>query len=570
MNIKEVRWKNVLSYGKNWNTYKFKNGIDIISAENGLGKSVLLDVLNFAFFGKPYRKIKLNNLINFRNEKELVVEVIFKTDEEYKVVRGIKPNIFEIYKKQNKEWKLIPQDASVKDYQSKLEDIIGFNELLFRQIIVLGAGLNKNFTQLSSKEKEEFFENITNTYIINLLLKLAKEKMKIQETHLKDLEYKKQLLEQTITSLKSEYQKIEEANKKAQEDTEKQKAEIREQIAKLEKASETLVSEYNSKLQALAKERDELYNIVADMQIKKEDLEDKLKKVNTHLKILQSEKKVKCPYCQNEFIPELETKEKMELAKQKLEKALNEFLNEYNDAYQNFIKKDNEYNALEAEKSTKLNKIQQSLVALRTKLHTLDQKVEVTEIDYSLLEEKEKELEEVKQEHEKVFKETEKLKRLVKLFSDGKIKEQVLMTILPLLNKYINEYLLRFNAGFQFFIESNLKERVIKQGTELEFNNLSNGQKQRVILALLFAFLKLMEHNGYKINILVLDEFLDTALDEEGLEIVLDILNEFKSKKDVIIITHNISLSSKIEFNRKFTIEQTLGFSNLKELEKSS
>jgi len=565
MQIKSIKWKNLLIYGKNWNKFTFKNGIDILYSQNGQGKSCILDALNYAFFGKPYRKIKLSNLINFRNEKELVVEVEFKVNNnDYKIIRGMKPNIFEIYQKVNKKWKLIPQDANTKDYQNKLEDIFGFNEYIFRQVIVLGAGINKNFIEMSSKEKEEFFETLTSTYIINLLTKLAKDKYKVKLTELKNIEYKMNLLKETIQSLENQKQKVEEQKKQNKEQIEKRKNELQEQLQKLEQAKDKLQNELqnidNSDMLKLEQE-------LIQLQEQQKKLNEAKTKIEVHINAFNN-KEVQCPKCGERFVPESENLEDLKKKHLVVLDKIDEILLQYKEKYDSYLELKNEYDNQVNEINNKIFKIQSKIIAIRSELNSFDYHNTEIEFDYKLLKEKQKELKEIEIEYQNIYNETEKLERLVKIFSSGKIKEQILMTILPVLNKYINMYLEKFNAGFQFFIENNLKEKVIKQGTELEFNNLSNGQKQRVLISLLFGFLKLMEDNGYKVNILVLDEFLDNALDEEGLEIVLNILNEYKSKKDVIIISHNIALSSKIEFDRKFTIEQKLGFSNLIEVEK--
>jgi len=564
MIVKKIRFKNFLSYGNNFTEITFENGLDIVVAKNGRGKSsAFLDTLMFAFFGKPFRKVKLGSLVNDKNKKELLVEVEFKIDKLYKIRRGLKPSIFEIYYKEKDEWKLIPQDGHSKNYQEKLEEILGFNEILFKQIVVLGANISnvKNFMDLSPKEKEEVFQNLTNTYIFNIIIQLAKEKRNLLQTEITNLTYKINSLNESIENLKKEYEKIERQNEEIVKNKNQKLKEINEEI-------KTLLEKKNkieSKKDLIIELKDKMNEIL----IKKNNLQEKLNKIMNAKAILQTKidlyeksEEITCPKCNYKFKSEFIDLEDINSKLSLLDKKYQEYFKKYEEIL--------EEEKVILEKQEKINKLMNTLSNIEITINQLEHKkkiyeeTQLTEIDYNYLKEKEKELERLKEELKNKEKEKENYEKIISLIVDGKLKEQILSQQLPILNKYINEYLEKFNVEYNFIIESNLKEKIIKRNEEQEFNALSNGQKQRIVLSLLFAFLKIMEYNGYKINILVLDEFLDSSIDEDGIEIIIDILStEFANKKDIIIITHNPNIINKINPNRVFKIEQEFGFSKL-------
>jgi DNA repair exonuclease SbcCD ATPase subunit len=507
--------------------------------------STFLDSITFALFGKPYRKIKLSNLVNNKNNKELLVELYFQIkNDNYKIIRGIKPNIFEIYKND----KLIHQDGNVRDYQLKLEDILGFNELLFRQVIVLGAGINKNISEMSSKEKEEFFQNITNTYLINIVTEIAKQKYKELITKQQEFDYKRTLLIQTIASLESEYEKIERQNKELEKLNKENKDKLKQDLEKLNKAIEIINTKIN-----------ELQNQIKNINHNEiNDLYKKQSKIEYELQQFNKGEKVTCPFCNKEFIPGQKPKE----YKVKMENAL-KLINEKINTLEQDIKFNEDINNKINELKNKKYTIELKISSINNELNKIEN-YKYQQIDYSTLNNKKQELENTEKELKNLELTITKYKKLLNILTSGKIKEQLLeQQVLPILNQKIQKYLEKFEVEFSFAIQSNLKEKIIYKGDELEFNNLSNGQKQRVILSILFAFIEVMQENGFYFNVLILDEFLDNSLDVTGIDIVISILEELKQNRDIIIITHNKDILSLIEPNRYFEAVKEIGFSKL-------
>ena len=214
--LQEIKFKNFLSYGDEYTNINFENGLDLLIGLNGKGKSVLADSLFYALFGKPFRKIKLGKLINRITKKKLEVQLLLKIDnKQYKIIRGMSPNKFEIYVKKDDEFILIRQLASAKEYQKYFEEeIIQINETVFRQLIVLGANIpsSKPFMELSAQEKETLFQILTDTKIFNDLKDIIKEKIKIYRIESKELNYRRDILENSINSEESMIAKAEEQN----------------------------------------------------------------------------------------------------------------------------------------------------------------------------------------------------------------------------------------------------------------------------------------------------------------------------------------------------------------------
>lgn len=224
INFEKLKWKNFLSYGSEFSEVVFSEGIDLVMGTNGQGKSTFNDALFYSLFGKAFRKVKSGSLINRTHKKKLVVELTFKIDaQRYKIIRGMKPNKFEIYLEENDdeggigEYILIEQRASTKDYQKFLEEeVLCINETIFRQLIVLGANLpsSKPFMELSQQEKESLFQVLTDTSIFGHLKTNLKLRMADRKHELKDYEYKRDILK---SSLDSEKLMVEQAEKQNQD-----------------------------------------------------------------------------------------------------------------------------------------------------------------------------------------------------------------------------------------------------------------------------------------------------------------------------------------------------------------
>lgn len=324
--FEKVTWKNLLSYGDEIQTYEFKNGIDLISAKNGAGKSTIIESVFYALFGNPFRKIKKGSLINDINKKKLLIELYFFIDDtRYKIKRGQKPNIFVIYEEietedGKKEFSEIPEKATIKEYQDNFEsDILKIDETVFRQLISISSNMasSKPFMELTQKEKEKLFQVVTDTSIFNHLSDKIKIKIQDAKTNQKEAEYKRDIIDNAI---QSEQVMIDQA-KKQNDDF---KNHHKDNISKTEesiKVSNDNIQKYKDGIEKLKELKNSFDSLQIDLTSEKQELlsiememrtfnEDKLDEIEEkYKKLLQEEddKYFNADYTNNEnYIEELQ------------------------------------------------------------------------------------------------------------------------------------------------------------------------------------------------------------------------------------------------------------------------
>jgi DNA repair exonuclease SbcCD ATPase subunit len=559
-----------MSYGNSFTIYTFQNGIDLITGANGLGKSAIVDALMFVLYGKSYRKTKLGTLVNDINQKELLVETEFSIDKnKYKIIRGIKPNIFEIYINDI----LLPQEASVKDYQLYLEDnILRINEQTFRQLIVLGANISstKPFLELPQSEKEEVFHSVINTSIFNQMLEVIKTRIQNKKTIRTESEYKIDILQTSYTSELENIKKLkannDEFNSKHKTRRINLELEITEAKQELQKI-DTVISKTKKVKDLLIRKQEQLDTIQTDYKETIKLLEHLKHEKNSITRIKNTH--AVCIGCENLIKIsniDINTEDQIDF---KLELA----------------QKDKEFQEEDITKlDTDIKELQQKILKIKSFLtnkknleHRIQQiEEEFKEIDsYVLhtiqednLNKLKKDITETKEILDKVTNELNNLDKIKKVLLDKELRGAIIQKQLPVLNKLINEYLEKFSSSeFNMIIDSDFKEKILtSRNIQKEFNQLSNGQKFRLTFSLIFAFLKFIEtKNAVQTNILVADEVLDTSLDAEGRDDLLHILyNEF-SDRNIVIISHNKDIVQKEElFNRTINIYKDQQFSKIK------
>ena len=574
MNIEfmKIDFKNVLSYGNSITTYEFKDGIDLINAKNGAGKSSFIDALTYALYGKAFRKIKNNSLINHHNNKELLTKVTLKIDNNgyYQIVRGMKPNIFEIYHNKDKDEftdkNLVPQSATVKEYQDLLEnDILKMNENVYRQLIVLGANIStsKNFMDLSSKEKEEVFQIITDTSIFNDLRVLLKKKIQITQTYITEREYKVTILNNTLETEKKNISSLESQNTTIINDKNRiidgLSEELQSRLNKIpeyEKAVDTL--------KILKQEYDNEKIELNSLKIKKDELHKQERVLSDSLHHISRAKDgiIICDKCDNNInLTGIDISDDNE---KKIKLDYDIILSSIKDAEDSFKLVESSSNK-KYEKLLNSKRIIENQQDNLKKIQILKDDIESKrnwkeyDIDYSSITRLEADLSSERNEILKLKSSVNNYNILNTVISDDELKGYTLAQQIPLLNRYINQFIERFNAfDYNFVIDTNFKERIISRNEEKEFNAMSNGQKQRFTFSILFAFLKLVEEkNGITTNLLILDEVLDSSSDTEGkLELIKILTDDFSKNKNVIIISHNPDIVENVEdFNRVIRVE---------------
>jgi DNA repair exonuclease SbcCD ATPase subunit len=195
--FKSIKWKNFLSTGNQFTEVNFQDAnTNLIVGSNGSGKSTILDALTFSLYNKPFRKINKPQLINSANEKDCVVEIEFDiSNKEYKVVRGIKPNIFEIWV----DGKVQDQDSATQDQQKKLEEgILKLNYKSFTQTVILGSATFVPFMQLTSSHRREIVEDLLDIKIFSTMSTILKDRMRKTNELIREYSIKKDMVEEKI------------------------------------------------------------------------------------------------------------------------------------------------------------------------------------------------------------------------------------------------------------------------------------------------------------------------------------------------------------------------------------
>ena len=540
--FKSVKWKNLLSTGNSFTTiFLDKQPTTLIVGDNGSGKSTILDALTFVLFNKPFRIVKKAQLVNSVNNSETVVEVNFEIGtRKYRVMRGIKPNKFEIYCND----KMVNQDASSRDYQKYLEqNILKLNYRSFTQVVILGNASFIPFMQLKSVHRREVVEEILDIKIFSLMNMLVKNQIKDVTDELRDIDYNKELTEEKI-GLQGKYI----------EDLKKNKDKIiREKLSKIDN-NQDIIDDKVKDRETLKTENEMLLQDIAD----RIEVEDKLVKLNDIKSTLvekhkQHSKKIDF-YKNNDECPE---------CKQTIDKDFKEnMITEKNKDVDTIIKGMKQLK-IELDEKTKRSK---TIKGVTTKIRENDVKVarlhsSITELekfntqletemksfqeggvgqsDEDKLKELKENLEKISEQRHKLREDKLYLEASKSMLQDSGIKTKIIKQYLPIMNKLINTYLTSMEFYVNFTLNENFEETIkSRYRDEFTYASFSEGEKMRIDLALLFTWRAIAKmKNSTNTNLLILDEIFDSSLDGTGTDEFLKILNTL-TKENVFVISH--------------------------------
>jgi DNA repair exonuclease SbcCD ATPase subunit len=562
-----------MSYGSTVHTVDFTNGMHLIFGKNGTGKTTQFIALYYALFGKPYKKNKVASLINETIKKELLVTLTFIVDNDnYKIVRGQKPSIFEIYCNDI----LLNQNSTNSEYQTILEEsILKFNETIFKQLIFLGANVNttKSFVDLTKAEKEELFSIITDTAIFSELKEAIKLKSKQLTANKTELDYKSKVLKELIIAEEANIKKLIAHNASVAEQNEEVITLLQDKIKNIEES----ITKYDEALIKL-KEKKSIYDsekyILEVMNGNANGVKKDLDNLKLQLRRIEDVEKtfshcIGCATLNKISDVDISVKPKVLLDIESLTETYDKLLVAIN-------QKAEEVNALlellQKGKQVKISKEakEQELNSTLAEIQRIQNTV-VYEIDNALLETKTIELTECNIHLETVGGELINYDKLNKLFDNNNIKGLIIKQSLPLLNKFINEYLDCFTEfPFKFNVDetfsTSLKRTNGLDNYEYDFQSLSNGQAMRITFSIILAFLRLVEYkNGVSTNLLILDEILDSSLDTDGRLELLELLKNNFTEKSIYIISHNDEIKNTELFDIQYHVSTVDNFSNIEQ-----
>ena len=539
--FRNVKWKNLLSTGNYFTEIKLDNASNtLIVGNNGSGKSTMLDALCFALFGKAFRNINKPNLVNSINNKDTVVEVEFDTNgKSYKIVRGIKPNIFEIYQ----DSVLLNQDASVRDYQDYLEKfILKLNYKSFTQIVILGSASFTPFMQLSAADRRAIIEDLLDIQIFSSMNTVVKDK----------LSNNKDLISNTKHNIDVN-QKIYEVKKQHDDEMKEDRTiRIKEYDAEISNNSQILQT-----LHADITELSQKISGLIDSTVSQTEIESKIKKYTKLESQIESnvskflsnidffKSNGSCPTCRQEIAMEFKESEigSLNTKVADCQTGLSELRTKMEEEQRrlNAIKEiQKEIQKLQVEMATKnttIKEVQKYIKRLQNEIKEL-QNTQDTQ-DSTELKQLEDNLKSLTEELKRLLDEKSYYEVASTLLKDSGIKTKIIKQYLPIINKLVNKYLASLDFFVNFTLDESFKE-VIKSRhrDEFSYHNFSEGEKQRIDMALMLTWRAIAKlKNSANTNLLILDEVFDSSLDTSGTEELMKILHMLEDV-NLFVISH--------------------------------
>jgi len=567
--FKKLRWKNFLSTGNVFTEIDLlASKTNLIIGANGAGKSTILDALTFSLFGKPFRKINKPMLVNSINQKDCLVEIEFNiAKNDFKVVRGIKPGVFEIY--QNGQ--MLDQSSTTNDYQKQLEtNILKMNYKSFTQIVVLGSSTFVPFMRLPIAQRRDIIEDILDIQIFSVMNTVLKDKVKMSTDEMKQIDYQSNLAEEKILMQK---QYIEHISKKNEETVVEKQNAIASLLAEEEKTIE-IVNNLNVESEKYSKDLET--NSYTPTKLKKlNTLKGKIQqKFSTHKKEHEFfMHNSTCPTCSQSITEEL--KDARITTIMDSIKELNKGFDEMDIA----IKLEEERESKYIETSKLINKVNSdiaiansTITRIQLQVKDLMDQIELLRNNKSDSSEADEKLKYLQEEYLKLKKQISEIKEerdtllaASQLLKDNGIKTRIIKRYLPVMNKLINQYLQNMDFYVNFALDENFEETIKSRYRDtFSYESFSEGEKARIDIALLLTWRAVAKlKNSVDTNILILDEIFDGSLDQNGTGELGWILRNFDDDTNVFVISHKENLDGK--FDRTLQCEKVKNYSVVRE-----
>lgn len=565
--FRNVRWKNFLSTGNIFTEMQLaEESATLVVGSNGSGKSTMLDAICFGLFGKPFRNINKPQLINSINMKDCVVEVEFDTgNKSYRVVRGMKPNVFEIYCNGT----LISQNAATKDYQEHLEKfILKLNFKSFTQIVILGSASFTPFMQLAANDRRMIIEDLLDIQIFSRMNGVLKEKYAKLKEDIADAKRKHESAKDKHDILVEHVATLVKGNK----DRIQQKRDVLDKesamIAAYEKQIETLSGEIDA-LRDKTKDQSSIQSKLQRYDNIESNLNKTLKKVAADLSLYTETEE--CPVCK-QGIPHEHKKVLIGERESKL-KDVESAIQDLNRKYNQEVDRLEEINALLKQiddKSKECTTLSRNLAAsykyigsLKEELDEMEKPQEdITEIDGKIAD-LHHEMNAARMMEKSLSSDKHYLDIATNLLKDTGIKTKIIRQYIPVINKFVNKYLSAMDFFVNFTLDESFKETIkSRHRDDFSYGSFSEGEKQRIDMALMLTWRAVAKlKNSSNTNLLILDEVFDSSLDTNGTEDLMKILNLLEST-NLFVISHKGDILQD-KFRNVIRFEKVNNFSRM-------
>ena len=564
-----LRFKNFLSTGNNWTNIDLnKSKSTLIVGQNGAGKSTMLDAIAFGLFGKPHRNINKPQLINTVNNKNCVVEVTFVIGKaQYKIIRGIKPNVFEIWKNGD----MINQSSHSKEYQKILEqNILKLNHKSFHQIVVLGSSSFVPFMQLPAQHRRDVIEDLLDINVFSKMNSLLKEKTSVLKDKMKDLSFKLDVETNKIDTQKKYISDLKALNKTAKEQKDVQVDKLRKDLASLSKENAEISAEVEDKQKPLEKELNTLHDRKQVFVQYNAQFRQQMSQVVKESKFYEENEN--CPTCSQE-ITESVRNDKLQSSKEKakeLKDAMDEASVKSGEIEDSITQVSDDLNAIRAKQST-VNSNNQSIARIQNEIEYLEKELNQTgdiETAKEELEAMQNTANEFNMSKFQLNEEYSYNNVMSEMLKDTGIKTKIIKQYIPVINKLVNQYLQILDFYVHFDLDESFTETIrSRHRDQFSYDSFSEGEKQRIDLALLFTWRMIAKmKNSISTNLLLLDETFDSSLDHDGVENLMKILHSLDENSNTFIISHKGDILDG-KFKDKIEFVKEKNFSKIKDLQ---
>ena len=570
-----VKFKNINSFGNKVTSFKFKKGLNNISGLNGRGKSTIIDAISFNLFGTPYRKVKIADLINRTNEKNLWTESQFKiSNKVYRIERGLKPNILRIFEN-GKELELLSSKSLI---QEDIDKILGINYFMFKQLICLAVNYNKPFLTMAQYEKRNLTDSIFNIDVLSVMQKEVKKTQALHKTQ-SQINFKQiSLMENNISSLKRQLTELKNAIANFEKDKSNEMSLIKVEISKYELQIKTIEEDISFGEDALSKltktDTKEIVKEIKDLSNELAVVKYKIKDKHEFLTLIEDNES--CPVCKT-VLDKSDSHGHLKTARDEIE-ALEQSLSEIKSKKTELenklknIESDNDkivkINSAIEKHVLKKQMFESELKKLNSRYTTVENKTQTLDISVT-----QKELDEIIPKYIKLYNEQSDLNKQIKnndivldILSDTGIKSHFFKKLIPILNSKINTYLEVFDLPIFMLFDEEMNETIsTRTHTSVPYMGFSEGEKKRIDMAIQFSFFDTARTiSNWQSNIIFFDELLDSGLDLDGMTNIISILKKnVKESKNLCTYLISHKLQEDTIYDNKISVDKIGNFSKI-------